>query len=79
MEQYCTYIILEAYEVPLIIFSDIKVPISSDDLVYSKDGTKTYIGWLGLPPNCVVYQIKTLQGPYTYDELQAILATPEWS
>ena len=33
----------------------------------------------GLTPNCILYQIKTQQGPYTYDELQAILATPEWS
>ncbi len=52
---------------------------SATDLVYSKDGSKTYIGWLGLTPNCILYQIKTQQGPYTYDELQAILATPEWS
>lgn len=79
MEQYCTYIIFEAYEAPLIIFSDIKVPISYDDLVYSIDGSKIYVGWLGSAPNCILYQVKTQQGPYTYDELQAILATPEWS
>mgnify|MGYP007100077491 CR=1 FL=1 len=52
---------------------------ADDNLVYSKDGSKTYVGWLGLTPNCILYQIKTQQGPYTYDELQAILATPEWS
>lgn len=79
MEQYCTYIIFETHELPLIIFSDIKVPTSGEELVYSKDGTKTYVGWLGATPNCILYQIKTQQGPYTYDELQAILATPEWS
>ena len=79
MEQYCTYIIFDAYDAPLIIFSDIKVPISYDDLVYSKDGSKTYVGWFGATPNYILYHIKTQQGPYTYDELQAILATPEWS
>ena len=76
MEQ---YIIFDSYEVQLIIFPDMKAPLSPDDLIYSKDGTKTYVGWEGDTPNCILYQIKTAQGPYTYDELQAILATPEWS
>ena len=79
MEQYYTYIIFDAYEAPLIIFPDMKVPVSYNELVYSKDGSKTYVGWLGTTPNCILYQIKTQQGPYTYDELQVILATPEWS
>jgi hypothetical protein len=76
MEQ---YIIFEAYEAQLIVFPDMKTPTSYEDLVYSIDGSKTYVGWEGETPNCILYQIKTQQGPYTYDELQAILATPEWS
>ena len=44
----------------------------------SVDKTKTFVKWDGVMPDCV-YNLTTKEGPYTYDEIIAILATPEWT
>jgi hypothetical protein len=42
------------------------------------DGTKTFVKWDGAMPQCVI-DLTTSEGPYTYEEILAILATPEWT
>ena len=44
----------------------------------SVDGTKTFVKWDGTMPLCVA-NLTTKEGPYTYDEIIVILATPEWT
>jgi hypothetical protein len=43
----------------------------------SIDQTKTFVKWLGDTPQCV-QDLNTKEGPYTYNEVLTILATPEW-
>jgi hypothetical protein len=42
------------------------------------DGTKTFVKWDGTMPQCVI-DLTTSEGPYTYEEILVILATPEWT
>lgn len=45
----------------------------------SVDGLKTFVKWNGMEiPSCVSTLTGT-EGPYTYDEILTILATPEWT
>jgi len=44
----------------------------------SVDETKTFVKWDGAMPECVS-NLTTKEGPYTYDEILVILATPEWT
>jgi hypothetical protein len=43
----------------------------------SIDQTKTFTKWEGDIPQCI-QDLNTKEGPYTYDEMLTILATPEW-
>jgi len=51
---------------------------SEDTVRKSVDGTKTFVKWDGVTPDCVA-NLETKEGPYTYEEILAILATPEWT
>ena len=51
---------------------------SIDTVRKSVDGLKTFVKWDGPMPECVV-NLTTKEGPYTYEEILAILATPEWT
>lgn len=45
----------------------------------SVDLTKTFVKWDGnIIPQCV-QSLTTKEGPYTYNEILTILATPEWT
>ena len=44
----------------------------------SVDGLKTFVKWDGAMPQCV-QDLTTKEGPYTYEEILDILATPEWT
>jgi hypothetical protein len=52
---------------------------SLDTVRKSVDLTKTFVKWDGvtIPPS--VEALTTKEGPYTYEEILAILATPEWT
>ena len=39
---------------------------------------KTFVKWSGDMPLCV-QSLTTTEGPYTYNEILTILATPEWT
>jgi hypothetical protein len=51
---------------------------SIDTVRKSVDGTKTFVKWNGETPECVT-NLTTKEGPYTYEEILVILATPEWT
>jgi hypothetical protein len=51
---------------------------SEDTVRKSVDQTKTFVKWDGAMPECV-NNLTTKEGPYTYDEILTILATPEWT
>ena len=56
-----------------------KVCETSEDTVRkSVDGTKTFVKWDGVTPDCVA-NLETKEGPYTYEEILVILATDEWT
>jgi hypothetical protein len=51
---------------------------SIDTVRLSVDGEKTFVKWDGAIPSSVS-ALTTTEGPYTYDEILAILSTPEWT
>jgi hypothetical protein len=51
---------------------------SIDTVRKSVDETKTFVKWDGAIPSSVA-ALTTSEGPYTYNEILAILATPEWT
>jgi hypothetical protein len=51
---------------------------SSETVRKSVNGVKTFVKWEGTIPTCVS-NLTTKEGPYTYDEILTILATPEWT
>jgi hypothetical protein len=51
---------------------------SINTLRLSVDKTKTFVKWDGATPDCV-NNLTTKEGPYTYEEILAILSTPEWT
>lgn len=50
---------------------------SSETVIKSINGTKTFVKWDGTVPTCV-NNLTTKEGPYNYDEILIILSTPEW-
>jgi hypothetical protein len=52
---------------------------SQETVRKSVDGTKTFVKWDGPTiPDCIL-DLTTKEGPYTYEEILTILATPEWT
>ena len=51
---------------------------SEDTVRKSVDGSKTFVKWDDMMPECVS-NLTTKEGPYTYEEILEILATPEWT
>ena len=72
-----TYMIFNVSELEQINFEQVK-ETSIDTVRKSIDQTKTFVKWEGEIPQCVV-DLTTKEGPYTYEEILAILATEEWT
>ena len=72
-----TYMIFNVSELEQIDFTQVK-ETSMDTVRKSVDGTKTFVKWEGEIPQCVD-ALTTKEGPYTYEEILAILATEEWT
>lgn len=70
------FMIFDVSEVLAINYTQV-CETSPETLRKSADGTKTFVKWDGDMPVCV-RNLWTKQGPYTYDEMVAILDTPEW-
>ena len=71
------FMIFNVSELDNIDFNEV-LETSKDTVRKSIDGTKTFVKWEGNIPSSV-QSLTTKEGPYTYDEILAILATPEWT
>jgi len=74
------FMIFNVSELEQIDFTQVK-ETSIDTVRKSVDGTKTFVKWDaedGLIPSSVE-ALTTKEGPYTYGEILAILATEEWT
>jgi hypothetical protein len=52
---------------------------SQDTIRKSVDETKTFVKWDGETTPTSVDSLTTKEGPYNYEEILTILATPEWT
>lgn len=71
------FMIFNVSELDQIVFTEV-LETSADTVRKSMDKTKTFVKWDGTTPECVA-NLTTKEGPYTYDEILVILATPEWT
>lgn len=78
--QHRQFMIFAVSELDQVNFEEV-LETSIDTVRKSVDGTKTFIKWdsetESIPPS--VDALTTKEGPYTYDEILDILATPEWT
>ena len=72
------YVIFNVSELPLIDFTEV-LETSADTCRRSVDGTKTFVKWDGTAVPLSVASLTTIEGVYTYEEILAILDTPEWT
>jgi hypothetical protein len=71
------FMIFNVSELNQIDFTQV-LETSIDTVRKSVNQTKTFVKWDGAMPECV-NNLTTKEGPYTYDEILTILATPEWT
>jgi hypothetical protein len=71
------FMIFNVSELDQIDFTQV-LETDIDTVRKSVDETKTFVKWDGAMPECVS-NLTTKEGPYTYDEILAILATSEWT
>ncbi len=72
------FMIFNVSELPQIDFTQV-LETSIDTVRKSVDQTKTFVKWDGTTIPSSVDSLTTKEGPYTYSEILAILATPEWT
>lgn len=68
-----TYVIIDASEVASVDFDKV-LETSADTLIYSLDGTKTFVKFEGDTPSFLIGETQ-----YTQEEILNILSGPEWS
>ena len=71
------FMIFSVTELDQIDFTQV-LETSIDTVRKSVDGLKTFVKWDNDMPTSVA-NLTTKEGPYTYDEILEILATPEWT
>jgi len=72
------FMIFNISELNIINFNEV-LETSEDTVRKSVDLTKTFVKWNGFDiPQCV-QNLTTSEGPYSYNEMLDILATPEWT
>jgi hypothetical protein len=72
------FMIFNVSELSQINFTQV-LETSTDTVRKSVDETKTFIKWDGITIPSSVDSLTTKEGPYTYEEILDILATPEWT
>ena len=72
-----TFLIIPVGELNKVDFTQV-LETSPDTVRRSFDGTKTFIKWEGVEPT-FLGDIVGSEGPYSYEEIISILATPEWT
>lgn len=70
------YLIIPSTEVNKIDFTKI-YETSSETLLYSGDGKRTFIKWTGDDPE-FVSRLKNTQGPYDHSQIKEIIKSDEW-
>jgi hypothetical protein len=70
--------IFNVSELDTIDFNQV-LETSADTVRKSVDETKTFVKWDGTTIPSSVDSLTTKEGPYTYNEILDILATPEWT
>lgn len=76
--EYREFMIFNVSELDAIDFTQV-LETSIDTVRKSVDETKTFVKWNGDIVPSSVDALTTKEGPYTYDEILAILSTPEWN
>ena len=72
------FMVFNVSELNQIDFSQV-LETSAETVRKSVDETKTFVKWDGpIIPTCVE-NLTTKEGPYTYNEMLDILATPFWT
>jgi hypothetical protein len=72
-----TYITISTDELSLVDFNEV-METSEDTVRLSVDGLQTVLKWEGDKP-AFVSTLSSYEGPYTHEEILAIMATPEWT
>jgi len=72
------YIIFDTSETGIIDFTEV-LETSAETLRLSVDETKTFVKYEGETMPTSVSSLTTKEGPYSYEEILAILATEEWT
>jgi hypothetical protein len=72
------FMIFNVSELQQIDFTQV-LETSIDTVRKSVDETKTFVKWDGTTIPSSVDSLTTKEGPYTYEEMLTILATPEWT
>lgn len=72
-----TYITINTDELSLVDFNEV-METSKDTVRLSVDGLQTVLKWEGDEPS-FVSTLSSYEGPYTHEEILAIMATPEWT
>lgn len=70
--------IFGAAELPQVDFTQV-LETSAETVRKSVDGAKTFVKWDGETVPSSIEALTTKDGPYTYEEMLAILDTPEWT
>lgn len=71
------FMIFNVSELNQINFDDV-LETSTSLVRKSVNNQKTFVKWYGLIIPSSVQSLTTSEGPYTYDEMVAILDTSEW-
>lgn len=71
------FMIFNVSELGSVNFNEV-LETSQDTVRKSVDETKTFVKWDGETTPTSVDSLTTKEGPYTYNEILTILATPEW-
>jgi hypothetical protein len=72
------FMIFDCIELVNIDFTEV-METSIETVRKSIDGTKTFVKWDSVEIPKSVENLKTKDGPYTYDEISIILQNPEWT
>lgn len=72
-----TYITITTDELSLVDFNEV-METSEDTVRLSVDGLQTVLKWEGAEPS-FVSTLSSYEGPYTHEEILAIMSTPEWT
>ena len=72
-----SFLIFNVSELNIVDFTKV-CETNANTVRKSIDGTKTFVKWDGAAPY-FTSSLSTKEGPYTYEEMLTILATPEWT